>query len=337
MTDKEKMIGGFTVPQFQQTMRIYNANENFANAGFEQQITTTTQMLAKVLETDYYELNGQKLSDFTPIEAGFGAFSTEISQFATKATGTDFKACLINPTAGAINQDGHTDIEVGNQKYPNNFFRDTFSISREGMEIASRNLIPFDIYEQKERARKKKFQLGLQEAWFLGLGDGRSFGLLNQPDAIVDTFTMQKNLSEMTDDEFATFVSTIRGYYDNVTNSTAMFDRLMLPQQEYFKLDKIYGSFGLSRRSILEDVMKETNGKIVYTRYNATAGTSNKGRYALYKADPDYIEGFIPLDYTPYPLYPVNALDMVSNCMAQFSTPNLKRKNTLVYLDVEGA
>lgn len=55
---------------------------------------------------------------------------------------------------------------------------------------------------------------------------------------------------------------------------------------------------------------------------------------AVYRHDADYIEGFIPLPYTPYPLYPVNALDMISNCMAQFVTPQLKRKNTLIYWDV---
>ena len=331
---EEQKIGGFTIPQFENTMRVYNAVQSFTDPGFSQDITTTTQMMARVLDTVQYELNGQKLSDFTPIEAGFGTFSTEIMQFAVSQTGTDFKSCLINPTAGAINQDGYTDIEVGNQTYPNNFFRDTYSITKEGAEIAGRNMIPFNIYEQKEKARYKKWKLGLQEAWFLGLDDGRSYGLLNQPDAVVDTSMLTEDLSAMTDEEFSTFVSGLRSYYDNVTSSTVMFDRFMLPQQEYFKLDKIYGEFGMSRRGILENVMKDVNGKIVYTRYNSTAGTGGKSRYALYKYDPDYIQGFIPLDYTPYPLYPVGALDSISNCMGQFVTPQNKRKNTLVYLDV---
>lgn len=337
MTIKNKEIGAFTKDQFENKMRIYNANESFANPGFEQQITTTTQILSRVLDTVYYELDGQKLSDFTPIEEGFGSFSTEILQYATKATGTDFKSCLIHPTAGALNQDGYTDIEIGDTKYPNNFFRDIFSVTKEGQEIAARNMIPFDIYEQKERARYKKWQLGLQDAWFMGLDDGRSYGLLNQPDAIVDTSFMTKNLSEMTDDEFSTWVGEIRGRYNNTTNSTANFDRIALPQEEYFALDRPLGTFGLTRRQVLEEVVRPNGGKIVYSRYNTTAGTGGKPRYAVYKYDPDYIEGFIPLAYTPFPLYPVNALDMISNCMAQFVTPQLKRKNTLLYWDTPNA
>lgn len=329
-TDK---LGAISVSEFKQEMRAQNAI--FANPGIEMDITTTTQIMGRVLESNYYELNGQKLSDFVPIEVGTGAFSTKLLQAAATATGTDFKSCLINPTAGALKLDGYTDIEVGNMEYPNNFFRDTYSITKEGAEIASRAKIPFNVVEQKEKARKKKFDLGLQEAWFLGLDDDVSYGLLNQPAAITDTSTLGgKNLSQMTDDEFSSFIATIRAYYDNVTSSTAMFNRLMLPQQEYFKLDKVFGQFGLSRRSILDDVLKETGGKIVYTRYNTTAGTGGGARYALYKHDPDYIEGFLPLPYTPSPLYAQGAFDMISNAMAQFVTPQLKRQNTLVYLDV---
>lgn len=334
MAITEDKIGGFTKEQFKNQMRLYNAAEIFVNPGFEQQITTLTQILDRVLDTVYYELDGQKLSDFVPIEASFGAFSPEIVQFATKATGTDFKSCLIHPTAGALNQDGYTDIEIGDLKYPNNFFRDTFSVTKEGQEIAARNMIPFDVYEEKERARYKKFQLGLQDAYFLGLDDDRSYGLLNQPDAIVDTSFMTKNLSEMTDDEFSAWVAAIRGRYNNTTNSTANFNRIALPQEEYFALDRPFGTFGITRRQVLEEVVRANNGKIVYSRYNTTAGTGGKPRYAVYRHDADYIQGFIPLDYTPYPLYPVNALDMISNCMAQFVTPQLKRKNTLIYWDV---
>ena len=219
-------------------------------------------------------------------------------------------------------------------KYPNNFFRDVFSVTKEGQEIAARNMIPFDVYEEKERARYKKWQLGLQDAYFLGLDDARSYGLLNQPDAIVDTSFMTKNLSEMSDDEFSAWVAEIRGRYNNTTNSTANFNRIALPQAEYFSLDRPFGTFGITRRQVLEEVVRANDGKIVYSRYNTTAGTGGKPRYAVYRHDADYIEGFIPLPYTPYPLYPVNALDMISNCMAQFVTPQLKRKNTLIYWDV---
>ena len=329
------MIGAYTVDQFKNQMRVWNANEALTNPGFEVQIDSTAQVIQKVLETNYYELNGQKLSDFVPIEAGMGTFSTQLVQLATKAQGTDFKACLINPTTGGFNLDGHTDIEIGEETYPNNFFRDTYSISREGVEIAKRNVIPLDIVSAKESARKKKFDLGLQDAYFVGLGDGKSYGLLNQPAATTNTTYMGgKTIAQMNDTEFQTFAAGLRGLYDNATNSTANFDRLVIPQADYFALDRVFGQFGMTRRQILEEIMAANGGKICYTRYNTTAGTNGGARYALYKYDPDYIEGFIPLEYTPYPLFPTNSLDMMSQCMAQFVTPQVKRTGTLLYLDV---
>ena len=335
MENEIKSMGRLSVEDFKNEMRhsLTASNSLFSTPGIEQAITTTTAVMGKVLNTQYYELNGQKLSDFTPIEVGFGAFSPKILQAATVAQGTDFKACLINPTTGAIKLDGQTDIEVGSIEYPNNFFRDTYTISKEGSEIASRAKIPFNLLEEKERARKKKFDLGLQDAWFLGLGDGKSYGLLNQPNAVVNTSYLPDKIKNMTDAQFASFVANLRGLYNSQTNGTANFDRICLAQDDYFSLDAVYGSFGMTRRQILEDVVKANNGKIVYSIYNETAGTGSTARYALYKYDPDYIQGFLPLEYTPSPLYPQGAFDLISNAMAQFVTPQLKRTNTLVYLD----
>ena len=79
MTDSIK-LGAFTLDQYKQQMRVNNANEALTNPGFEAQISSTAQVVTKVLETNYYELNGQKLSDFTPIETGMGAFKTELLQ-----------------------------------------------------------------------------------------------------------------------------------------------------------------------------------------------------------------------------------------------------------------
>jgi len=334
----DTMIGAYTEDQFKRIMtanllRVDNAL-NGSYDGISQQVNFTTQIMTKVLDTNFYELNGQKLSDFTPIESGFGSFQTEIMQLATQGHGTDFKACLINPTAGAINQDGYTDIEIGSQKYPNNFFRDTYSITKEGSAIAEKAVIPFNLLEKKERERKKKFDLGLQEAWFLGLGDGKSYGLLNAPSAVVNTSYLPAKIKNMTDAQFTSFVAGLRGLFNAQTYGTANFDRLCIAQDDYFALDAVYGQFGMTRRQILEDVVKANNGKIVYTIYNETAGTGGGVRYALYKADPDYIEGFLPLPYTPFPLFPTSSLDLISNSMAQFVTPVVKRSNTMLYLDI---
>lgn len=329
-------IGRLTTSEFENEMRgtLTAQNSLFNNPGVEQTITTTTQIMGKVNETVYYELDGQKLSDFVPIEVGYGAFSTKILQAAVTASGTDFKSCLIAPQGGRLKLDGYTEIEVGTQEFPNNFFRDTYSISKEGAEIASRAMIPFDLLQQKEKARRKKFDLGLQDAWFNGLDDGKSYGLLNQPGAVVNTSFMTASIADMTDAQWQTWLSAIRALYNTLTSATANFTRLCIPQSDYFALDRVFGQFGMTRRQLLDEILKANGAKLVYTTYNETAGTGGGKRYALYKYDPDYIQGFLPLEYTPSPLYPQGAFDLISNCMAQFVTPQLKRTNTLLYLDV---
>ena len=331
---KEQKIGKFTISEYKKVMRATNAFSAAFDSGFEATLTTTTKILPKVLNTNYYELNGQKLSDFTPIEEGFGAYSRELLQLATTQTGADFESWHINPTAGGINLDANVDADIEALRYHNNFIRAAYSLSKEGVEMAARAMMPFDIYEIKERARYKAYQLGLQEAWFLGRNNGKSYGLLNQPDAVVNTSYMNKSLSQMTNQEFQAWIGGLRGLFNNVTNGILQFDRLLMPQDDYFALDTVFGEFGLTRRQLVENIVKANNGKIVYTTYNETAGTGGNPRYALYKYDPDYIEGFIPLPYTPWPQFPQGSLDVMCHCMAQYVTPVQKVKNSLLYIDV---
>jgi len=330
----EKKIGKFTISEYKKIMRATNALSAAFDSGFEATLTTTTKILPKILETNFYELDGQKLSDFTPIEEGYGAYSRELMQFAVKPTAAGFKSWLINPTAGGINLDANADADIESLRYPNNFIRAAYSLSKEGIEMAARAMVPFDLYEIKERARYKAYQLGLQEAWFLGLDDGKSYGLLNQPSAVINTSYMNKAPSTMTNDEFASWIGGLRTLYNNVTSGILQFNRLAMPQNEYFALDTVFGEFGLTRRQLVEKIVAANKGKIVYTKYNETAGTGGNPRYALYKYDPDYIEGFIPLPYTPWMQFPQGSLDVMCQCMGQFVTPVSKVNNSLLYIDV---
>lgn len=335
---KEPMIGKFTVPQYKNFMRVNNAAmaamDTVMDTGLEQCISTTAKILPTILDAYYYQLDGQKLSDFVPIEVGYGAYSRELVQFAVKPTGADFKSWLINPTAGGFNLDANVDSDIEAQRYHNNFIRAAYSLTKEGIEMAAKATMPFNLYEIKEKARAKAFYLGLQEAWFLGLNDGKSYGLLNQPSGSINTSFMNKSLSKMTNDEFKDWVGTLRGLFNSATKGILQFDRLLMPQDDYFALDTVFGEFGLTRRQILENVVKANNGKIVYTKYNETAGTNGNPRYALYKYDEDLIQGFIPLPYTPWSVFPQGSLDVMCHCMAQFVTPVSKVNNTLLYLDV---
>lgn len=339
MADK---IGLLTQEQYANQMRMRVQNSGIGSTpGIEQVITTTTQIVAGVVNTLYYELMGQKLSDFVKIEVGRGANSLQLFQYASAYVGSPFKAGIINPTASGINADANSNIQIGSLTIPVNYWRMKYTLGQEAIAIASKNTETFSLIEENEKARKKVYDLGMQEATFKGLNDGKSYGLLNQPNVTVNTTLMTAELNAMTDAQFQTFLATAPAAYAANCNGTMMFNRMLVPQAAFLALQQPYGSFGETRKTILERAFQGivgTDFKIVHTTYNmgATAGgNASKGRYVFYNTNEDNLVMELPKPYTPHPLFPQGALDVISDAEAQFCTPYLKRVDSMLYADVQ--
>ena len=338
----DNKIGILTVDQYANAMRMRVQNSGIGEtAGIEQTIQTTTQIVKGVVDTLYYELMGQKLSDFVKIEVGTGAYSQNLFQYASTYVGSPFKQGIINPTATGINADANTNIKIGSLSIPNNFWRMKYSVGQELIGMAARIAESFSIIEENEKARKKCWDLGIQEATFKGLGDGKSYGLLNQPNVTVNTTLMTAELDAMTDAQFQTFLATVAGVYAANSNGTMMFNRMLIPQKAYLALQQPYGAFGETRLSVMERAFKGIVGddfKIVHATYctGATAGgNASKGRYAFYNTNEDNLIMHLPKPYTPHPLFPQGALDMISDAEGQFATPFVKRVDSMLYADVQ--
>lgn len=341
MADK---IGLLTQEQYADTMRnrVYNSGIG-ASAGFEQVITTTTQIVAGVVNKLYYELMGQKLSDFVKIEVGTGAYASNLTQFASAYIGSPFEQGIINPTASGINADANSNIKIGMLSIPNNFWRMKYNIGQEAVRMAARNAETFSLIEENEKSRKKCWDLGLQKATFLADNSGnvQGYGLLKQPNVTVDTSLMTAELDAMTDAQFQTFLAKVCGAYAANSNGTMMFDRMLIPQKAFLALQQPYGSYGETRLSVMERAFKGVVGdgfKIVHATYctGATAGgNASKGRYVFYNSNEDNLIMHLPKPYTPYPLFPQGALDMISDAEGQFATPYLKRVDSMLYADVQ--
>ena len=335
-------IGIFTEEQYADRMRHQVSNSGIGSTtGFEQAIETTTQIVSGVVNTLYYELMGQKLSDFVKIEVGTGAYSTNLFQYASTYVGSPFKAGLIEPTASGINADANSNIKIGSLSIPNNFWRMKYNVRQELIQMAARNAETFSIIEENEKARKKTWDLGLQEATFKGLGDGKSYGLLNQPNVTVNTDLMTAELDAMSDAQFQTFLAKSPGVFAANSNGTMMFNRMLIPQKAYLALQQPYGAFGETRLSVLKRAFQGIVGddfKIVHATYctGATAGgNATKGRYVFYNTNEDNLIMHLPKPYTPYPLYPQGALDLISDSEGQFATPYVKRTGSMLYADVQ--
>lgn len=343
---EEKTIGVYEAPKYKEMLRnnlmqAQRVNNSGADVtGLEATITTLTDIIGGVVETKYYELNGQKLSDFCKIEVGRGAYATELMQYASTFVGNNGKQGIVNPTANGISKDANSSIQIGSIKMPNNFWRWDYTVTNELVNMAQKNAETFSIIEENEKARKKIWDLMLQDAWFNGLGDGRSYGLLNQPNVTVNTTLMTAELGDMTDAQFQTFLAKVAGEYNKVSNYAISFNRMLIPSEQYFALTQPYGTFGLNRLQVLEDAMKRIVGadfKIVHAKYctGASAQGGNKGRYVFYNDDADNVCAYLPVPYTPMPLFPQGSLDLISQAHGQFITPFIKRPTSMMYADCQ--
>lgn len=317
-----------------------NALFDAPTAGVVQTVDTITEIVQGVVEAKYYELSGQTLSDFINIDAsGRGAYAGEIFQFTSAYVGAPFKSCIINPASTGIHQDATADIAVDGIRTRNNFYRQKYSITQEGLKMAARNLVQFDLVEQKEKARKKTWDLGMQDTLFKGLEDGRTYGLLNQPEATINTSLLPVAPQYMTVEQIKAFGGAIMSTYFNNTNGTYRPNRWCMPTNDFMALGVPYGNtFGMPTLiEVFEKIFKQAGApadfKIVHSLYNNEAGVGGKGRHAFYNTDTDNIIMHTPKVYTPYPLYAQGALDMISDAEGQFTGVWLKKPTTLLYAD----
>lgn len=324
----------------EKTFKAVNALFDMPNRGVVQIVDTLTDIVSGVVEAKYYTLGGQRPSDFINIDAsGRGAYAGELFQFTAAPISAPFKQCIINPASTGIHNDATADIAVDGIRQRNNFYRQKYSISNEGLKMAARNLVQFDIIEQKEKARKTNWDLGLQDVLFKGLEDGRTFGLNNQPGVTINTSLFPVAPQNMTVAQIKAFAGSAISTYFNTTNGTFMPNRWLMPTDSFMALGVPYGdTFGMPTLiQVFENAFKQAGApsdfKIVHSLYNNEAGTDGKGRHVFYNTDEDNLVMHTPKPYTPHPLYAAGALDMISDAEGQFTGVWLKRPTTMLYAD----
>ena len=337
-----KELGLYSIDEYKNQFRVNNAVAfaSLDSIGLEQNLTTLTQLLANVQRQKFYTLNGQALTDFIPIEMGTGAYAKQMTQFAVAQVGDNFETGIVQAGNG-INKDANVDIVIDTISIHNNFWRMKYQATNEIVRIAQANQETFSYIEEQERARLKTYQLGIQKVAFLGTSDGLNEGLLNLSGVTVDTTLIPANFATMTTAQLTNFATTAMSTYFALTNSTVFPNTMVIPTNDLAGLATYISStypIGETRKEFLERAFKAAGApadfKILHTVYNNTAGTGGTPRYVLYNRDADTLSMYIPKPYTPYPLYPVGALDMVSDAEAQFTGVWAKRPQEILYMDL---
>lgn len=321
------------------TFKAVNALFDYPNAGVVQTVDTITEIVQGVVEAKYYELGGLTPSDFIKMDVGRGAYSGQIFQFTSAYVGAPFEQCIINPASTGIHNDATADITVDGISIKNNFYRQKYSVSNEEIKMAAVNRVGFDVIEQKEKARAKTWQLGIQNVLFNGLKDGQTFGLLNQPGVTVNTSLFPVAPQNMTVAQIKAFAGSAISTYFNTTNGTYMPNKWLMPTESYMALGVPYGdTFGMpTLLDVFEKAFKAAGApadfRIVHSLYNNEAGNGGHGRHVFYNDDVDNLVMYVPKAYTPHPLYAQGALDMVSDAEGQFTGVQLKKTATMLYAD----
>ena len=308
--------------------------------GFEQLITTQTEIVAGVIQTKYYELLGQSLSDFVPFDVGRGAYSTNIFQYTAGYVGSPFESGLVQPSTG-LGINAKSSIQIDGISIKNNFWRMDYEVSHEIIEMGKVNVQAFSIIEENEKARKKVYDLGMQKVTFLGIPDNGVEGLLNMAAVNIDTSLFPVKLAAMDSAQLQTLASGLLAAYLANNGATQMPNRLCIPTSDYVALGVPSDpNFPLkTKRDILEEALRQGGAvdiKIVHTTYNEKAAADGvHARYVLYRHDADSLRMYIPKPYTPHALYPMNGVDFISVAESQFSGVVAIRPKEMLYMDAK--
>jgi Uncharacterized protein conserved in bacteria (DUF2184) len=188
--------------------KLLNANGDIAGDALAYQYATDrlSYIRSKIVEQTFYEVDPTLYLDVIP---GEGAFAQNVITNVSIKTSGSFRQGKIgtanNNTSLAIANAAVTPIYTYIRNWALGIEYSIFDVNQAAFAGN------WDIIEAKHRARKKDWDLGIQEVALLGdLDDLTNFpGLFTNPGVNSNTAVITKKISAMSAAEFATFVSAI--------------------------------------------------------------------------------------------------------------------------------
>jgi hypothetical protein len=270
--------------------------------GVRQIITTITGISKKISEQKFYTV---PFAEFVPVVPGDNAFDINILNWRSFSKDDGFKTGLIGNQSNKA-QRNQSDAVFDAILQKTQFWAKNIEWSIIELEQAAKANNLFSLIEARERARKKSWDLGLQEVAFLGIaGDAEIEGLLTLSAVYNDTSTIAKPLSAMTTAEIQTFISVVYEKYRANCNRTAHASKFILPESDFNGLETYPDiTFPIkTRRQIIEETFKtlsqNASFKLMPLAYaNKANNPMAVNRYVLTVDDPESIKMALPIDYT---------------------------------------
>lgn len=323
-------------------LELKNANGDISTESLAYQYATDrlTYIRSKMVEQTFYEVLP---SDFFDVIPGEGAFSQNIITNVSIKTSGGFRSGKIG-TAGHNSRLQVSDAAVTPvYTYVRNWaLAVEYSIFDVEQSAFSGN---WDIVEAKHRARKKDWDLGIQEVAFLGdLDDLTNYpGLYTQPYVNSNLTAITKAISSMSAAEFATFVATVLGAFLSNCNRTVFPNRFIIPQDDYVGLATPVSSTypNISKLEYLQrafdSIVPGGKVKIMPSAYGIasinTAASVNKARYVLYRQDIDTLFMEIPVDYQTTQVGTLNNFNFQDVAYGQYAGVTVLKPLEVLYFD----
>jgi hypothetical protein len=311
-------------------------NAEMLNAlGVDIPITTLTTAIKSVAEQKFYQIPP---ADYMPVIVGEGAFSTDLLKYLSYNTGGDFETGVIHQ--GMDNgQLAQADAAVEGKRYPIVNWAKGLGWNLFNIKTAALTG-NWDIITEKEKSRKRNWDLGIQKIAFLGSATLAGVkGLLTLDNVNINTVAITKPISAMSPSEYMNFIAAVYAAYRANCSYTAEPTHFLLPEFDYNGLTAAVSSTypNVSKIEWLQKALDQIVGKKVQIKKVVYGDQTKNGlgvnRYAFYNSDADTFALDIPVDYTATLANSFNGFNWQNAAYGQFTGVKAYRPAELLYFD----
>lgn len=327
----EELFNSAELAKIEATQKLVN------DAGFgDIDVTLLTILERNVSQQKFYTVDPEKFVPFDKTQGGFADYITVLRSFSNidADLSTWDKG---NDTDNARRAQVGAKVESVALKIHNLDKMISYSMFelQQSMQTGIWNVVT-----EKERARKRDYDLAVQKAVLLG--DAEHKGLLNQASVPVDTTILTKPISKMSAAEFKAFLGSLFHSYYEKSGYTAMPDTLLIPVSDFMGLgvavDEQYPVFTTMYQR-LSDVFKQVTGnanaEILPLVYCEGRFHNGSAKCVLYRRDFDTLRVYQPFGYSVVQGATVDGINYQNTAWARISDVFVNREKEMLYLTYE--
>ena len=296
-------------------------------------VTLLTQIEREVSQQKFYQIDPELFVPFDTTQGGWADFITVLRNYSN-ADGD------ISTWERGVDADNARRAQVGvtlgaeSLKIHNLSKMVSYSLfeMRSAMETGRWNIVT-----EKERARKRDYDLAVQKAVLLG--DSNFKGLLNQTGVASNTTVLTKPISTMTSGEFRTFLGSVFAEYFKNSSMTVLPDTLAIAPSDFLGLgvavDEQYPlvqSMLTRAKEVFREVTGNPNADIKMLAYCEPEFNGGYYKYVLYRRDFDTLRVYRPYDYNVVQGATVDGMNYQNTAYARLSDVFVNRPKEIVYL-----